>query len=766
MDDLDHSMHIAECDWTVFYEESEECSLPQASLACHESSNLSDSEDSVFSAGRKGPQQNSAANRDEVGSSAAGCCIEEKNYSGCVKYMSRHVQSGTAAAGGDDLTPKAEMYLDPSVGAAIDAAEHVAKDPDDNITTTVQSEQGNVQHSDEEPSEPKGGDGDVQMESDVCVVKKRDPLSGNRAAMNVKEAHASDRAVGEDGIGDALRGEKERWFVTVNVSSAPQRLRAVKKKRRQKRSLKDNNMQNNEFEAGADPQGVTTENQTQVKKSGGCPIAEDDPHSTHRGILSDASQTPLTSGEEDSLSKELVPPPFPERSLSEPMTNADDVESDEFEDVVDFSSTHSSDSENCLFSVPGVTVTPCSAADSPETQAEAAGHNPGHVYAISAFWDEMEKLTINDILQLRMGSRGSPQMERLSPLDDAGEHNLCDGGLTDASDTADSDYFTQPDEPKADRSSWDFSTSDAEEEYSSGNPSPDHKSPKQQSTGDTPILACEEEEQISKSRSMQNVQALNTEDLSLQLLLGNDESSRFSGEKGFLKASNSLLAPIPAPFMGEHYEIVSPEVFQDSFREAETESDFRCVTVYEPEDRGDEKPIPIFSSSHPTVRELAFPNAPCVFVSADREEDDHFSPMRLLSRSFIHGSDCGAAAPHGFYIWKSLMGKTCFPDKGSGWRRTSGSWAFPVEVEKMAMKNLKTKLQLNSINLSLTGREGIFSTLKQSDMCLVCIAFASWVLKSSDPEGADAWKAAVLANVSALSAIQYLRQYVKKKNPS
>uniref|UniRef100_A0A3B4UUK4 Uncharacterized protein n=2 Tax=Seriola dumerili TaxID=41447 RepID=A0A3B4UUK4_SERDU len=50
-------------------------------------------------------------------------------------------------------------------------------------------------------------------------------------------------------------------------------------------------------------------------------------------------------------------------------------------------------------------------------------------------------------------------------------------------------------------------------------------------------------------------------------------------------------------------------------------------------------------------------------------------------------------------------------------------------------------------------------------MCLVCIAFASWVLRSSDPESADAWKAALLANVSALSAIQYLRHYVKKKTP-
>uniref|UniRef100_A0A8C5I0X2 Uncharacterized protein n=1 Tax=Gouania willdenowi TaxID=441366 RepID=A0A8C5I0X2_GOUWI len=26
-------------------------------------------------------------------------------------------------------------------------------------------------------------------------------------------------------------------------------------------------------------------------------------------------------------------------------------------------------------------------------------------------------------------------------------------------------------------------------------------------------------------------------------------------------------------------------------------------------------------------------------------------------------------------------------------------------------------------------------------MCLVCIAFASWVLRSSDPEAADSWKA-------------------------
>ncbi|KAM8915085.1 uncharacterized protein perm1b isoform 2-T2 [Spinachia spinachia] len=963
MGEFDHSLHIAECDWRVFYEV---CDLPQLSFACHHSSDLSDSEDSgssspVFSTARKGPLQKSAADGDEVGSSAAGCCTAEENDSSCENHIWGHITQSGTAGGEDDLATKAEMYLDLSVSAAITTAEHVAKDPDDNITTSLQTEQGNVPPSEEEPSELKGEVGDVQMESDVC-----DPLSGKRAEMNMNKSQLSPRAVGEDGIGIDLRGEKEHWFVTVNVGPAPQRARAVSEKRktRPKRNHKDNIMcrpgqdrpleagsklqmmkENDEFKGGPDAEDFTTENRTQVKKSA------EDPEGTRK-----ASRTSLTSGEEDSLSEGLVTPPFPKRSLSEPMTSGDSMESDEFEDVVDFSSTHSSDSESflsaaesleepvmeqqhlqstsspsetkrlfnltentaaqdgpvhslsrsvtapnsegheradpppvfpsarhrapssdtcgppqqgtspsasgrstgdSLLSVPDSPVTPRWVADGPEAHAEAAGHiRP--VYAISAFWDEMEKLTINDILQLRMGSsspargtRGTvtPQTEDLSPLEDAGEHDLCDGGLTDVSDTADSGYFTQPDESRPDRSSWDFSTSDAEEEYSqfpgaSGNLGPEHKSEKAKSTGDAPILTCEEDgstsnegeetlvpsedigrkcleeedssafissrlarpRQIRKSKSMQDVHALNTEDLSLQLLVGSDESSRFLRGKGVLKAGNSLLPPISAPFMDGHYEFILPVVFQDSLREDKTER--HCVAVYEPEDtsvspvidfplwtfrdempfssqRGDEKLIPIFSSSHPTVRELTFPNPPCVFLSTDREDDnDDFSPIGVLSRSFTHGSDCGAAAPQGFYVRKRLMRKIRFPDKGSGWRGTPGCWGFPVEGEKMAMKRADpplTALTERSVSSAFgelaaqqrvweafrtTRREGVFSTLKQSDMCLVCIAFASWVLKSSDPEGADAWKAAVLANVSALSAITYLRQYVKKKNPS
>uniref|UniRef100_A0AAY4AEE1 Uncharacterized protein n=2 Tax=Denticeps clupeoides TaxID=299321 RepID=A0AAY4AEE1_9TELE len=48
-------------------------------------------------------------------------------------------------------------------------------------------------------------------------------------------------------------------------------------------------------------------------------------------------------------------------------------------------------------------------------------------------------------------------------------------------------------------------------------------------------------------------------------------------------------------------------------------------------------------------------------------------------------------------------------------------------------------------------------------MCLVCIAMASWVLKSTKPQSADSWKAALLANLSAISSIQYLRHYMRKR---
>ncbi|XP_051270216.1 uncharacterized protein LOC127371448 [Dicentrarchus labrax] len=1024
MDDLDHSMHIADYDWTSFYEDSEECGLLQPSLACPDNTSLSDSEDSgnsssVFSTGQREQQQSPAANSD-----AAGCCMEE------VLINQSEQDDLTTKAEEDGKTQEnADICLDYPEGNTISTeelnlrtAEHIGEETNDDITTALQTEPLKVQSSDGEPTELKREDGDVQTESDTSSIHEPDPLSCQRRT----ELNVNDRAVSEDASSPGV--EKERWFVTVNDSPARgQRVRAtsVKKKRRQKKTRKNNHMcrqekslensleleiarNNNESEGGRDTKYVT--------QSGGHPSAKENPEST-----SDSSQMPSRSGEEDNLSEKLVTShiiePMLDRNKHDPSSSAstphdtltpkdpsrlDSVESDELGDGVEFLSAHSYDSESylsatesleetqcplmenqqqqssfsltessylfsltentdasntqdremhsgdCTLSrnvaatnsegyectdvepslscpsvtqsahktpddnstcdndtsstplhtpsdtpglqiheinlsasgcssgdqlslppVPDVTLTPSSAADSPETYAEAAGHTRP-VYAISAFWDEMEKLTINDILQLRMGRSTPPTNTKEtvaanvddfsanpSSLVDTVDYNLSDGGLMDTSDTADSDYFTQPDESKPDRSSCEFSTSDFEEEYwqflgASRNPSPDPQSKNQQKANDSSFFAHEEEEstssegketpvpsedfpgessedqdsdaflsselawprRIKKTKSVRNVQALNTEDLSLQLLLGDDESSLFlsscpSLEKDLvLKASDSLETASllsNTHLLGEHAQISFPEVFEYFFTEDKAKTDSRCVTLYDPEDISvapvfdytlctfsdktlfpslcdsqcsDEKPIPIFSCSHPTVRELTFPNPDYVFLSADCEEQGDISPIRVVSHSFIQGSDCGMS--QGFRSWRSLLSfrKIRFHNKGSIWCRSSGAWVFPVDTEEITIKTedppitVVTERRVSSApsqlfeTIQTTRREGIFSTLKQSDMCLVCIAFASWVLRSSDPEAADAWKAALLANVSALSAIQYLRQYVKKKNPS
>ncbi|XP_072239241.1 uncharacterized protein perm1b [Leuresthes tenuis] len=522
--------------------------------------------------------------------------------------------------------------------------------------------------------------------------------------------------------------------------------------------------------------------------------------------------------------------------------------------------------------VPDLTVALCPVADSPETYAKAAGH-ARPVYAISAFWDEMEKITINDILQLKMGRSSplKPVQETVTP--DAGdlptnhdpltgsvEYNLFDSGLMDTSDTADSDYFTQTDESKPDLSSCEFSNSDLEEEYwqfvsNSKNPSPERLSKKQQndtsfisheddstsSEGrDTPVppedfvgqyLDSQEYQTLTlwprrmrKSTSMYNVQDFNTEDTSLPSLLGNDDSSLTLSSrilldvKTDLKESSSLQSLISAPLsntdlLDPDYRISFPEMFEYFFTQDKATTESQFLTVYDPEDisvapvfdfnlytlKEDAlssslqcsigKPIPIFSCSHPTVRELTFP-AQHYVLSANCEEVDEISPIRVVYHSFIHAAPhrASSAAVGGSRSWKSLLSfwKIRFRDKGGIWCRGSGAQMFPVETEEIQIRREAPKAAVLSEGRVCTAysqvyrelqdqqriletiqtpkQEGIFSTVKQSDMCLVCIAFASWVLRSSDPEAADAWKAALLANVSALSAIQYLRQYVKKKN--
>lgn len=78
------------------------------------------------------------------------------------------------------------------------------------------------------------------------------------------------------------------------------------------------------------------------------------------------------------------------------------------------------------------------------------------IYAISSFWNEMEKLTINDILRLRLVGQAQHTSVLLQPED---------GSIADVTDATDSGYFTYSDESKPDQSSGNISfLSDFDEE--------------------------------------------------------------------------------------------------------------------------------------------------------------------------------------------------------------------------------------------------------------------------------------------------------------
>ncbi|XP_072308490.1 uncharacterized protein perm1b [Eucyclogobius newberryi] len=472
--------------------------------------------------------------------------------------------------------------------------------------------------------------------------------------------------------------------------------------------------------------------------------------------------------------------------------------------------------------------------ESPEAYANATG-NSQPVFAISAFWDEMEKLTINDILQIRMGRCMLPIEEAIitddvepTCKDNASAEtidliNLPESAVLDTLDTADSDYCTNLDESKLDSSSWDFSTSDCEEEYwqfinLSRNTSPDQddkgypsESTDYISTGDksddmgTPVPSegcsgqnlCDSTvstytlavpQQIRKNKSMYDIHApKSTGDLSSRAFW--DRSSCMSLEEPLRMNDGfevEVVTPIPRVFEYLFHdneakcEAMSLSVYglQGNYASPMTDYTFCTATNDLPPMPYSEGPIPIFSCSRPTVRERTFPKPGCIFLGTNYTTIKDVSPIKIVSESILRGMDC-THADRSYSFSQDLTSlysveKICFLDKRSDvWTDQAEDEEKPVDatdsnvrVFSVTPKMFKdAALWKNSMekNQMPSNYQSIFSTIKQSDMCLVCIAFASWVLKSSDPEAADAWKAALLANVSALSAIQYLRHYMKKK---
>ncbi|XP_054879376.1 uncharacterized protein LOC129353948 [Poeciliopsis prolifica] len=889
MDDLDHSIYIAENDWSSFYDESEECNLLQASLAYPDDSSPSDSEESG----------SLKTGKQETNGSADSNTAEE-SCTGGIQLLEQLFQSdATCMKQGEIGVNCPERNTISTKSAHKDVAQEILVKTSDSHANTPQTNP--LSNYNSEGRGMLSRDGVAQMTSDLKSSKKPDLLSSKQAAPSVSEPDATGRA------------EKERWFVTVNDSVAGRRGRStsVKKKLKQNKPGEGENAQSSDIKR-------------EREQSGGIQLKQNKEPGDLQGEL-------LISESAAAMNRDKWEPGGSAHtsfdSFSPSPTALECLQSSELQYGAEFSSTGSWDSDSYLSAVesveeaqhpleehlikhlplecplsptcdnqnvsltlssdataanydgyatlehlftppspeipaenliygnvacsethpppspsggsqkdPDSTQSRCSAADSPETFAKAAGQTQP-VYAISAFWDEVEKLTINDILQIRMGRRCQLTEETAGGLPaDPSQVDPLDNSMMDTSDAADSDYFTQPDESKRDWSVCEFSTSDFEEESwqfanLSKNSSPDLQNKFQQNDfcllldtdyeqRETPValdqsLDCQDFQnmtscprRLTKSRSMYNVQALATEDVAPLPSLSIDQNNLP------LSAAQPLGAFLSHTDL-QDYRISFPEIFEYFFTEYDDSTPSHFLSVRDPEEifvsrvfhsplctfREDpwtspfqcstETPIPIFSCSRPAVQDLTFPNLH-VFLSTDCEQVDKVSPMRLMSHSFFHASphrSSGAAGAGGSDSWKSFLSlrKIRFPDKGSICCSESGAWIFPVDTKEIrtgsqnqAVTSFSGRRACLDFSQEFRGleeqswisetiwtsrREGLFSRVKQSDMCLVCIAFASWVLRSSDTEAADAWKAALLANVSALSAIQYLRQYTKMKNP-
>ncbi|XP_062397615.1 PGC-1 and ERR-induced regulator in muscle protein 1 [Sardina pilchardus] len=511
------------------------------------------------------------------------------------------------------------------------------------------------------------------------------------------------------------------------------------------------------------------------------------------------------------------------------------------------------------------------AAVSEKKDIEAATNEPSPVFAMSSFWNEMEKLTINDILRLRLVNQAQhPSI--LAPTDD-------DGSFAEASHARDSGYFTHVDDSRPDRSSGDMSTmSDFDEDPSSSlqevpKEGEDEASAKRCDimwVNDDPdsvlttaeaddVVVLSTETAIPQSRfaeqqyfrkmykniSVQNLRALENQPLrqilrnasmqSLRSLDGDEDppdpfyhintSAHFSDDESVAEGHGfSLSEMIEYLFCdddtkstaSETENLISynidgtsvPENYDHFF------SEFEAANLFLPTSEGfagsysDEK-VPIFCSrsgaqtlQFPELYDHFFPDSPTQ-SDEDEEERELSPPIRVVSRYHSKVAALPNCTPTvtsasdsrntGFwtsplslrrvrrtslalpsyqpYSWllapadnaKKTSIRTIQPINVMGYE-DQGSFPDPLlcDLESRIFRKLaEQKMRFPEVQTADPRIDAPLVPLRQSDMCLVCIAFASWVLKSASPQGADTWKAVLLANVSALSAIRYLRRYVR-----
>lgn len=789
MDDLDHSIHIAEDEWMRFYAECEVCALPQPPPASPDIWDLSDLEDSDLSAGREGQEPQATGDKPKSCASRRG----GDNYSLSEGENEDFSSQDDSENERWELCPNFSAVNTAEVNTV--AAKHVTC-----TATSLRTENGQT------ADDGQKADGEWQSDtSSTC-----DPLPRKQGAEDLP--WNGPRGVAGAASGVTLKTEKERWFVTVNDNPARQRVRvtSAKKTRRLKQPRK--NKRPSPSSGWEKPQKNRMALEANNGKEGGNNYDKSSRKKIQKAnVLANPGllQPPLTSGQHDgakygpscrapSLHDECANRGLPGSDRREPDALADTAECCESnsnppasqslgepqrglaepeEDTATppsaaqtMSETPDEDSaceKYSRWTQSGVaTLTPgaqrpevnsvcglsgdqlgpastplftsCSMADNPETHAIASGHTRP-VYAMSAFWDDMEKVTINDILQLRMARGTPPGVPGKLPHASRGRNHCslsdskpADGVPLDTSDTADSDYFTQLDECKPDRWGGDLSTSDFEEEQllaASRSSSPDLGQSKQPRASCSPYLADEEAEssasegretpvpagdfthtcledracgdsrsssfvraqRLARSKSMHNVRAL-SEDLSLRreddigpvLCSAPDENS---SEIPLL--SNEITSD-------NLTQMFAPDVFEDIIREDKAKRISGSVLLCDSDPvldyslltfRDDilfiflhdsEETIPIFSYSHPIIRTFPFPSS--VFLNPVCKIK-HLMPLLGVAPSSPGNGWTTAVVPPGFHSNRDFaVPEISLHHKTGIWHRCCGAWMLPPDT--------------------------------------------------------------------------------------
>ncbi|CAG6021313.1 unnamed protein product [Menidia menidia] len=480
------------------------------------------------------------------------------------------------------------------------------------------------------------------------------------------------------------------------------------------------------------------------------------------------------------------------------------------------------------------------------------------VFAMSSFWREMEKLTINDILGLRNISNVS-HTSSLPPVQESEETEPFT--VSDQGNLAQNNGSAQNKQATAKTSGTDSLPSRSVTWESEPVPASHGRiiypmNPLLTSATDTPEPVLSERAQkclkkISKTISVHNLQALEsasfshpqkgetfhtlseTEPVEFENLTGESPHKLNTGEKSAPSVTDSYSISLTNIFQylfgGKqsvpHHSATNdvsalyiggntvPETYDDFFSEFDTENFFYPLITAE--EKNQDQTVPIFSCSRSAGRNLQFPEAYEYFFassssddsSLDSDGEDDSPPVRVVSRFSQKANSTVAETDiyEDLFADSDLMGKlfclkslsfrkikfTTSADRNQ--RSNSGSL---VPVRKSCTSTLMAEPHISALRnpdvlfadpllchweerisrqlalqpfrhedlqaaVSNPGLDAPLLPLKQSDMCLVCIAFASWVLKTANPQVGDAWKAVLLANVSALSAIRYLRKYVK-----